>query len=46
MKERPRIVINDTKPMLHMLRRLQNQYLFDGDEQYRSKMYKIIEEPF
>ena len=44
MKERPRTVINDTKPMLHMLRRQQARLIFDDEGQIRSKMYKIIED--
>lgn len=45
MKERPRTAINEEKPMLYKLRRQSNQYLFD-DEQYRLRMYEIIENPF
>ena len=44
MEGRNRIVINNTKPMLHMLKRQQARLIFDDEEQIRSKMYKIIED--
>ena len=46
MKGRHRIVIHDTKPILHTLRKPSKHLLFDDHEWLRSRMYKIIEEPF
>jgi len=46
MNERPRTVIKEEKPTLYKLKRLSNQSLFDDDEQYRSRMYDLIEDPF
>jgi len=34
------------KPALYKLRRSSNRSLFDDDEQYRLRMYEIIEDPF
>ncbi len=45
MKERHRTAINEEKPMLYELRRQLNQKLYD-DEQFRLRMYDIIEDPF